>query len=145
MGQLYIGNHLLSIDEKGRMTIPAKFRKDLGGKVVLSLSFDGNLEIRSKASFKEWAAFLNGQPQLNLSAQQLRDAIFGNSEELEIDQKGRILIPGQISKVAGLDKQVNLIGAGDRVRIISAAKWIEFQSNQTSTLLAAAKKLDESK
>jgi len=53
VGQLYIGNHLLSIDEKGRMTIPAKFRKDLGGKVVLSLSFDGNLEIRSKASFKE--------------------------------------------------------------------------------------------
>ncbi|RKX66937.1 MAG: hypothetical protein DRP42_01995 [Tenericutes bacterium] len=52
----------------------------------------------------------------------MRDAIFGNSEELEIDQKGRILIPGQISKVAGLDKQVNLIGAGDRVRIISAAK-----------------------
>lgn len=118
-----IGNYKNKLDDKGRLTIPSKFREELGDTIVISYGFDNTLEIRTKEAFQEWSNSLIAKGNLNKNARQLQRIVLGNSFELTVDKAGRINVPDNLIGLAKIEKEVSLIGIGDKVEVHASSRW----------------------
>ncbi len=134
-----IGNYKNKLDEKGRLTIPSKFRNELGEFIVVSLGFDNTLEIRTKKSFEEWSNSLIAKGNLSKNARQLQRIMLGNSFELSLDKLGRINVPNQLLELAKINKEVVLVGVGEKIEIHSSTQW----ENNTKSVDDIAMSMEE--
>jgi MraZ protein len=119
------GNHEHTLDDKGRVAIPARFREQLGELVYLTRGFDGNLIGFSAA---RWGALSAELERLTLSdpkARQLRRYLFGNATDSTLDKQGRIVIPPPLREAVELGAQVMIIGLGNHFEIWSQARWTD--------------------
>ena len=113
---MLIGEYNHTVDAKGRVTIPAKFRSELGDRFVVTRGLEDCL---SAYSFERWQRIEN-----NLKAgMKLTRLIMGNAIECEVDRMGRILITQALRSKAGLIKDVVVVGLGDRIEIWDKDKW----------------------
>lgn len=119
----------LSLDSKGRMAVPARYRERLQaeseGRVVVTVDRDGCLLVYP---FSEWEAIereLVRLPTLNKQARRLQRLLIGHATECEFDGQGRILVPGPLREFAGIDRRVVLIGQGNKFELWDEAKWNE--------------------
>ena len=120
---MFIGEYRHSLDVKGRIIVPAKFRDGLGDKFVLTKGLDGCLFAYSK---EEWANFeekIKSLPLTNKDARAFVRFFFAGAVECEIDKQGRTLIPPMLREYAGLNKDLVIIGVSNRVEIWSQDKW----------------------
>ena len=120
---LFIGEYRHSLDVKGRIIVPSKFRDGLGDKFVLTKGLDGCLFAYSK---EEWANFeekIKTLPLTNKDARAFVRFFFAGAVECEIDKQGRTLIPPMLREHAGLNKDLVIIGVSNRVEIWSQEKW----------------------
>ncbi|MDZ7749351.1 MAG: division/cell wall cluster transcriptional repressor MraZ [Halofilum sp. (in: g-proteobacteria)] len=111
----------LSLDAKGRMAVPARYRERLqaesDGRVVVTVDRDGCLLIYP---MREWEAIereLVQLPSLNRQARRLQRLLIGHATECEFDAQGRILVPGPLREFAGIDRRVVLIGQGNKFEL----------------------------
>ena len=124
-----IGNYKNKLDEKGRIIVPAKFRKELGSFIVVSIGFDNTLEIRTSKSFEKWSETLSKKGNLSSNSRHLSRFILGNSFEVTLDKAGRALLPKQLTEIVKLTKDVMLIGIGDKIEVHSSKQWEDLTSN----------------
>ncbi len=124
-----IGNYTNKLDEKGRMTIPAKLRNELGEAIVISYGFDNTLEVRTKKSFDEWSNSLVAEGNLKKDARMLQRLILGNSFELSPDKAGRVLLPKALTEMTNITKEVVLVGIGDKIEIHAKEQWDSYSSD----------------
>lgn len=120
---MFIGEYRHSLDVKGRIIVPSKFRDGLGDKFVLTKGLDGCLFAYSK---EEWANFeekIKTLPLTNKDARAFVRFFFAGAVECEIDKQGRTLIPPMLREHAGLNKDLVIIGVSSRVEIWSQEKW----------------------
>ena len=120
---MFIGEYRHSLDVKGRIIVPSKFRDGLGDKFVLTKGLDGCLFAYSK---EEWANFeekIKTLPLTNKDARAFIRFFFAGAVECEIDKQGRTLIPPMLREHAGLNKDLVIIGVSSRVEIWSQEKW----------------------
>jgi MraZ protein len=120
---LFIGEYRHSLDVKGRIIVPSKFRDGLGDKFVLTKGLDGCLFAYSK---EEWANFeekIKTLPLTNKDARAFVRFFFAGAVECEIDKQGRTLVPPMLREYAGLNKDLVIIGVSNRVEIWSQEKW----------------------
>lgn len=117
---MFLGTYRNSIDSKNRMTVPSKFRDQLGGKCMLTKGFDECLYIYTMADFEEMAAKLAALPQSDADFREFIRDFFGNSEYCELDSQGRILIPQNLREYANISKDLVTTGAMNKVEIWSA-------------------------
>lgn len=121
-----IGEFNHTIDSKGRLSIPSKFRNVLGDTFVISKGVDDCLVIYSQ---EEWDAFqekLRALPTLDDSARELRRFFGSGSAYVELDPHGRILVPSILQAYAGLSREVTIVGTMDgKAEIWDTAKWNE--------------------
>ena len=120
---MFMGAYSHTIDAKGRLIIPAKFREGLGERFVVSKGFDGCLQAYDPESWKDIEAKLKELPQFKKEARDITRFFLGGAVEAEIDKQGRILIPATLRQYAGLEKDVTLVGSGSKVEIWDSAKW----------------------
>ena len=116
-------NH--TIDAKGRVIIPAKFREKLGESFVITKGLDGCLYGYAK---EEWSAFeekLGTLPITNKNSRQFTRFFLAGAAECELDKQGRILIPSVLREFAALDKDVVLVGVASKIEIWSKERWDE--------------------
>lgn len=122
---MFMGEYSHSIDDKGRLIIPSRFREELGKNSVLTKGLDGCLSIYPKS---EWEAFERKLRTLPLTSKDARSFIrffVSSASPCELDKQGRILVPATLREYAGLEKDVVLTGNIDRVEIWSKSKWSE--------------------
>lgn len=119
----------LSLDSKGRMAVPARYREQLqaesDGRVVVTVDRDGCLLIYP---FSEWETIereLVRLPALNKQARRLQRLLIGHATECEFDGQGRILVPGPLRDFAGIDRRVVLIGQGNKFELWDEETWNE--------------------
>lgn len=113
-----------SLDQKNRLTVPAKFRAGVGESVVLATGTDGCVEVWRPADFDEQiAAALAGRNPLSKEARQIRQWFFGNSHEVELDSAGRVAMPAALVGHASIEKEVHVIGAGDHFQVWDRGRW----------------------
>ena len=122
---MFMGEYSHSIDAKGRLIIPSKFREQLGDEFVLTKGLDGCLSIYP---MNEWQAFeekLKALPLTNKNARTFSRFFVAGATSCELDRQGRVLIPATLREFAGLEKDVVLTGNITRIEIWSKAKWEE--------------------
>jgi MraZ protein len=113
-------NH--SIDTKGRIIIPSKFREDLGDDFVITLGLDGCLFAYPNT---EWLTFVEELRKLpgTKEARQLQRYFMAGAAACEADKQGRILIPSKLRESAGLDKDIVFVGVLNKIEIWSKERW----------------------
>lgn len=140
---MFIGEYQHAVDEKGRMAIPAKFRKSLAGGVVVTRGIDPHLYIFPA---EEWAKLADKIAKLSITQANSRAFsrhMLGGASEAEIDSQGRILIPEYLRKHAGISNQAVVIGLYDRVEIWSDERWQEHHAKIEQNSQQIAEQLGE--
>ena len=140
---MFIGEYKHSVDDKGRMAIPAKFRKSLAGGVVVTRGIDPHLYIFPA---EEWAKLADKIAKLSITQANSRAFsrhMLGGASEAEIDSQGRILIPEYLRKHAGISNQAVVIGLYDRVEIWSDERWHEHHAKIEQNSQQIAEQLGE--
>lgn len=118
-----IGRFTHSVDEKGRVAVPAKLRVELGEPFYITRLNQNCLHVFSEEAWEQFAAKLNAIPQSDERAQCYVRMIFSGASKCEPDKQGRILLPQQQREEAGIDKEVVMIGASNRAEIWAKEKW----------------------
>lgn len=138
-----IGNYRNKLDDKSRLTLPAKLRSELGSSIVISAGFDNTLEIRTQDEFKTWMDSLTSKGNLSSNARKLARFILGNSFEITVDKAGRVLLPKELSSFAKLDKDVVFVAVGDKVEIHAAKQWDDLMSDSSALEKSLEEMADE--
>jgi len=126
---MLLGEYNHNIDDKGRVSVPAKFREDLGSSFIVTKGLDNCLFIYSK---NEWTTFetkLKDLPLTNPNARNFIRFFFSGATECELDKQGRIILPQNLREYAGLNKDVAIIGVATRVEIWDREKWNAYTSS----------------
>lgn len=125
---MFAGSHLLTIDDKGRVAIPARFRQqladDYGQQVFITRSYETCLEIYPAPVFRELAEQIQALPDRR-AADRLKQVFIGNAVETEIDKQGRVLLPQLLRKLAQLDGSAVIVGQINRFDVWSEKLWNE--------------------
>lgn len=135
---MFMSEYNHTIDTKGRLIIPAKFRDVLGQEFVVSKGMDGCLFVYAN---EDWSAFeqkLTSLPLINKEARQFARFFLAGAAQVELDKQGRILLPANLREFAGLDKDVVLVGVGSRVEIWSKEKWDACGADEDMDSITAA-------
>ncbi len=134
---MLIGEYSHTIDTKGRVIVPVKFRSELGERFILTKGFDGCLY---GYSLTEWAAIEEKIKTLPLitgkDARNFTRFFFSSAIECEFDSQGRILISQGLRAYASLEKDLVIIGVSSRIEIWSKDKWNEYNEAQDSDDIA---------
>jgi MraZ protein len=137
---MFLGRFYHTLDDKGRLTIPARFRDLLlpDGAYVMQ-GFDKNLLVLPTAAFDVLSQEVNQKSMTDPTSRLLRRLVFSTANRLEFDRAGRILIPQFLRQSAGLDTDVVVVGAGRYFEIWSPDAW-EAQDEQLQDAQANAQR-----
>jgi MraZ protein len=133
---MFLGQFEHTIDEKGRMTIPARFREELGEVAYITRAFDQNLTVMPESVFEALADRLNDLSVTDPEVRLLQNLIFSNAARIEFDRSGRILIPQYLRDGASLQTAAVVVGQGKRFEIWSPDLWTEQVKFQNSPAMA---------
>ena len=125
---MFAGSHLLTIDDKGRLAIPARFRQqladDYGQQVYVTMGYEPCVEIYPAGVFKDLAQQIQDMSDRR-AADKLKQAFIGRAVEMELDKQGRVLLPQLLRKLAHLDGSVVLVGQINRFDVWAENLWNE--------------------
>lgn len=120
---MFLGQFTHTIDDKGRMTIPARFRASLAHGAVVTQGFDRNLMVYTRESFEQVAQKAAALSSTDPEARAIRRMIFGGAADLTLDSAGRILIPSFLREYAAFDGELAIVGAGAYFEVWGAELW----------------------
>ena len=122
---MFMGEYNHSIDAKGRMIVPAKFREQLGNEFVVTKGLDGCLFVYSNEEWHRIEENLRDKPLTSREARKFMRFFFAGAATCELDKQGRILLPPVLREYANLQKDVVLVGVLSRVEIWDKDRWQE--------------------
>ncbi|HOQ16551.1 MAG TPA: division/cell wall cluster transcriptional repressor MraZ [Defluviitaleaceae bacterium] len=125
---MFMGEYQHSIDNKGRLIIPAKFREELGDTFVITKGLDNCLFVYPNSEWKIFEEKLKTLPITNANARKFVRFFLAGAVECNVDKQGRILIPNNLRNYSGIDKDVILIGVTNRVEIWSKENWDKYNN-----------------
>lgn len=122
---MFVGEYSHSVDDKGRLTVPSKFRAPLAEGCFVSRGFDRNLIIYTKSDFELIAGKASRLSLTNPEHRDLWRVFYGAAHEDTPDGQGRVQIPQFLRDYAGLDGDVRLVGVGQFIEVWAAPAWAE--------------------
>ena len=127
---MLLGTHSPKLDDKGRVILPAKFREELQGGLVLTRGQENCLYVFSSAEFALVHEKIRQAPVTSIDARNyLRVFLSGASDEIP-DKQGRVTVPVALRQYAGLDKDLIVIGVGSRAEIWNSKSWHDYLTKQ---------------
>ena len=120
---MFMGEYNHTVDAKGRLIIPSKFRESLGETFVVTKGLDGCLFVYANEDWEAFEQKLTSLPLINKEARQFARFFLAGAAQVEVDKQGRILLPANLREFAELEKDVVLVGVGSRIEIWSKGKW----------------------
>ena len=127
---MYKGKYNHTIDTKGRLIVPSKFRDLLGDEFVVTKGADGCLVVYDNNGWKAFEETLQEMPMNRKDVRQVARFFLAGAADGEVDKQGRILIPTDLRDYAGLEKEVVLIGMADKIEIWSKDRWEDASADQ---------------
>lgn len=122
---MFLGRYAHTLDAKGRLAIPARFREELAGGVVLTRGIDRCLALYPMSSWIPLAEKVNALPITDPDARAFRRMVFAEAVNLELDGQGRILVPPELRQYAGLDREAYVVGVHSSIEIWNPVRWQE--------------------
>jgi len=123
---MFLGEYLHTFDSKNRISLPSKFRKDLGRVVVITRGLDHCLNVYSKKLWEKQAIKYAVQTSGSAAERGLARLFLAGSAEGEVDSAGRVLIPENLKSFASIREKAVVAGVADRVEIWEAAAWKKY-------------------
>lgn len=120
---MFMGEYNHTIDTKGRLIIPSKFREALGDTFVVTKGLDGCLFVYDNEEWNTFEEKLKALPITNKEARQFVRFFLAGAAEVEVDKQGRILVPNILREFAQISKDVVLIGVASRIEIWSKERF----------------------
>ena len=120
---MFMGKYNHTIDPKGRLSIPSKYREILGDEFVVSKGMDDCLYVYANDDWKVFEGKLASLPLMSEEARQFARFFLSGAQAVTVDKQGRILMPQDLRDFAGLEKDVVLAGMGSRIEIWSLERW----------------------
>ena len=122
---MFMGEYNHTIDAKGRLIVPAKFREILGDNFIVTKGLDGCLFVYPNDEWTRFEEKLKSLPLNNKNARQFTRFFLAGAAACEVDKQGRILLPQVLREFASLEKDVVLVGVASRIEIWSRERWDE--------------------
>ena len=138
---MFIGEYHHTIDEKGRIIIPAKFREELGDSFVITRGIENCLFVYSNANWNEICQKLNSLPFTKKDARNFNRFFMSGATSVELDKQGRVNISTPLIGYAHLEKECVVIGTGDRLEIWSQNDWDDFFNSTQDNMSDIAENL----
>ncbi len=140
-----MGEYQHGLDDKARLTIPAKFREELGSTFIVTRGLDRCLFVYPQKDWETLETKMRAMPLTRPDARQFIRFFFSGAAECELDKQGRIVLPGNLREYASINKDCVVIGVGARVEIWDQTIWKSYTENvenQFSDLAASLVDLD---
>ena len=138
---MFMGEYHHSIDEKGRLIIPSKFRTELGESFVITRGLENCLFVYSLVEWNKITDKLKKLPFTKQNARNFNRFLLSGATITELDKQGRANIPSTLIDFASLDKDCIIIGVNDRLEIWSKTKWENFFNENSDKLSDIAEDL----
>ncbi|MFA6552698.1 MAG: division/cell wall cluster transcriptional repressor MraZ [Candidatus Paceibacterota bacterium] len=140
---MLIGEYTHSIDAKNRLSLPSKFRQEMGKKVVITPGLDSCLFVFALNEWKEISGKLSEGSMLQSDNRSFNRFMFGGAVEAEVDSIGRVLVPDFLKERAKLGEKVAIIGVQNRVEIWNEKAWMEYKKEVEKKADTLAEKLGQ--
>lgn len=137
---MFRGINVITIDSKGRLTVPTRYREVLSSSLVLTIDTEETCLLLYPA--EKWQVIennLQALPSFNPAARRIQRLLIGHATDVELDNNGRVLLPPQLREYAQLDKRVVLIGQGNKFEVWDELLW---QSRREKWLVEETSKED---
>ncbi|MDO8493690.1 MAG: division/cell wall cluster transcriptional repressor MraZ [bacterium] len=140
---MLIGTHKHILDSKKRVSLPARFRKEMGNEVVITHGLDSCLFVYTISEWEKVAEKLSGMSMGTTDSRSINRFMLGGATLTEIDSIGRILVPEFLKEFAGLQEKVVIIGVHSRLEIWDEEKWKTYSRETEMQADKLAQKLGE--
>jgi MraZ protein len=140
---MFLGEYQHSLDAKGRITIPAKFRDELGEKFIATKGLDNCIFLYPIEEWQLIEAKLRSLPFTRADVRSFARFFFSGASEMEFDKQGRAVLSMKLREYAAINKDLIIIGVGSRVEIWSVEKWTQYTENAESSYEEMAESLVE--
>lgn len=137
---MFLGNYNYTIDEKGRVTIPAKLRSDLGADFILTRGLDGCIALYPRKAWDVIISKYKDLPNLQNTRNVLR-FILSSASACNLDKQGRLSISSSLLQFAGIQKECVIIGVDDCLEIWSKDRWEGYLESNEANLAEIADEL----
>lgn len=122
---MFLGQYQHSLDDKGRLTIPSRYRELLGEGAFITQGFDRNLMVLPADKWQQVYDHITAMNLTDPATRLLRRMIFSNAYPAEVDKAGRILVPQSLRQFLALNGEASVIGQGEYFEIWSPGNWAE--------------------
>ena len=122
---MFMGEYSHTVDAKGRLIVPSRFREQLGDEFVVTKGLDGCLFAYENTEWKALEEKLQALPLTNTNARKFTRFFLAGASTCEVDRQGRSLIPSVLREFAGIEKEAVLVGVGSRIEIWSKEAWMK--------------------
>jgi MraZ protein len=140
---VFLGEYQHSVDEKGRIVMPSKFRERLESGAVVTKGQERCLYVFPADRWEHEVARINRLPRTNRTNRNFARAFFGGASDLAMDKQGRLPIPQPLRTYAGLEKDVVVVGVSDRLEIWDATSWQSLSSQADEVYAGIEEALSE--
>ncbi len=140
---MLLGRHDGIVSEKRQVAFPKRFREELGEKILLTKGLDRNLLIVSQ---QQWKTLLEGtedKPFTDIHTRQIQRFLFGNATEVELDMKGRFILPEYLKEFAQIKEELVFIGVSRYVEVWAKQEWEKHEKGLSEVILSVAEKITE--
>ena len=138
---MFIGEYHHTIDDKGRIIIPAKFREELGENFIITRGIENCLYVYSKTNWDEICNKLNSLPFTKKDARTFNRFFMSGATNVELDKQGRVNVTYPLVNYANIKKDCVIIGTGDRLEIWSQEAWNDFFNSTKDSMSDIAENL----
>lgn len=138
---MFMGEYRHSIDDKGRIIIPSRFRDELGADFVITRGLDNCLFAYPMNEWKALEQKLKSLPFTKADARSFTRFFFSGASECELDKQGRVNIPNHLLQFADIQKECVIIGVSNRVEIWSEQAWDGYFENSKGSFEEISEKL----
>ena len=140
---MFIGEFKHSVDTKGRVAVPAKFRNQISSGAIITRGLDHCLFVFTETDWESLAQKIVALPLAQANSRAFARLMLSGASSAELDSQGRILIPDYLRKYAGLGKSVKVIGVYNRMEVWDETAWQKYREKTESAGDEIAEKLGE--
>ena len=138
---MFLGDHQHTLDAKGRVSLPAKFRAEMTGKLVIAKGFEDCLYVYSADEYNRFVEELLTTEDFDPRMRRIRRFFTSGAVEAELDSAGRISLPPVLREYAGLKKDIAVTGNGNRIEIWDSGAWAAYNGEDEGSIEDLAKEL----
>jgi MraZ protein len=138
---MFLGRYTHALDAKGRLAIPARFREAVAEGLVLTRGIDRCLSLYPLAAWRPLAEKVSALPITDPDARNFRRMVFAEAADLTLDAQGRILLPPELRRYAGLEREALIVGVDTAIEIWSPDRWQAVEALMDTDGAAIAQRL----